>query len=208
MLFSTVRLILCIIAFGIMQFLNRRKNRTDPILRKIQTRRAFLLAFVLNIILTVVPFENAFLTFSSPEAAFHYKQRGKVTFIVSGLTSDLVMAESRGKEGFSVIPKTQYGWKIDSGLNVEMLPSTVCGDTSILALRYKKTNEYYIMLKSPDGSAMCIHDSYGSQFLPYKRHNSQTQEMEYTYFAHLDTLTRNYAIWINETEYEITFFSL
>lgn len=208
MLFSTVRLILCIIAFGIMQFLNRRKNRTDPILRKIQTRRAFLLAFVLNIILTFVPFENAFLTFSSPEAAFHYKQRGKVTLIVSGHDSDLIVAENRGSDVFSIIPKTQCGWKIDIGTNMECVPSTNCGDTLVLVYHCKKTNDFYIMLDSWDGSALHIHDSFGSQFLPYERYDPLTQRVKYTYVAHVDTLTRNYPIWINETEYEITFFRL
>lgn len=77
---------------------------------------AFIAVSITVSLLYLIPFENAFITFSSPEKAFHYTNSWDIDNIVSGTETSFVIASKNNVNTYKIVPKTQKGWKISSTL--------------------------------------------------------------------------------------------
>lgn len=201
MLFNAIRLSLALVVFTLLQLYNRRKKDPDPVRKKRQMRCALFVAIALGVILYVVPIENIFVTFSSPESAYHYTRSEPVKIVVTGSTTDLVVAGGTDNNTFLILPKAQAGWKISLGYNDRWVLNTFCGETSVSVLRYKNTNEYYIMLKEKSGASLRIYDSLGSEFIPCQEYDRIFQQEVYSYFVHIGITDLPYIIWIDGEKY-------
>lgn len=90
MLFAITRIILGITIFIIGYFLIGK-------IKSINAFRKLIITFMLSVILTtlsaLIPLENVFVTFSSPESAYNYNHSGKVKLIVNGSKTDFIVGE-------------------------------------------------------------------------------------------------------------------
>ncbi|MDE6020430.1 MAG: hypothetical protein K2H01_05465, partial [Ruminococcus sp.] len=141
MLFVMIRLAFCSIAF-IIGFLLIKKSRV------IHKRRWSIIAFVVAVILTtistLIPIENALITFSSPESAYNYNNFGNVKLIVDGEKTNFVIGAKGDADIYAIVPKSNGGWKIGMGLDTKKIIQTTSDGITIYVYQYKNTNDYFI----------------------------------------------------------------
>ena len=90
MLFVFIRLAFWGIAF-VIGFCLIRKSRVKN--RKRWSMIALIAAVAMVTIIALIPFENVFVTFSSPESAYHYNHSGKAELVISGEKPDFVVSD-------------------------------------------------------------------------------------------------------------------
>lgn len=73
---------------------------------------AFIAVSITVSLLYLIPFENAFITFSTPEKAFHYTNSLDIDNIVSGTETSFVIASKNNVNTYKIVPKTQKAGKL------------------------------------------------------------------------------------------------
>lgn len=101
---------------------------------------AFIAVSMTVSLLYLIPFENAFITFSTPEKAFHYTNSWDIDNIVSGKETSFVIASKNNVNTYKIVPKTQKGWKISSALATKDMFQYFCNGISIHIYRYKNSS--------------------------------------------------------------------
>ena len=89
MLFVFIRLAFWGIAF-VIGFCLIRKSRVKN--RKRWSMIALIAAVAMVTIIALIPFENVFVTFSSPESDYQYNHSGKAELVISGEKTDFVVS--------------------------------------------------------------------------------------------------------------------
>lgn len=158
---------------------------------------AFIAVSITVSLLYLIPFENAFITFSTPEKAFHYTNSWDIDNIVSGKETSFVIASKNNVNTYKIIPKTQKGWKISSALATKDMFQYSCNGISIHIYRYKNSSDYYIALFDTDGGQINITDNRGSNFISVIQNQSADIEPIYHYYACINNMDSEYVITIN-----------
>jgi hypothetical protein len=68
----------------------------------------------------LVPFENLFITFSSPESAFKYKINKDINAIIEGNDSTFIIYSNDGANSFEAFPKSKNGWKLGTAFSYDL----------------------------------------------------------------------------------------
>ncbi len=149
-------------------------------------------SIVLITVLAFVPFENLFVTFSSPKAVFNYMNFGKseIKLIVTGnKTAFVIGGENTNK--LLIVPKTENGWKIGTGYKTQKAYSKITDDLIIDVYQYQNTDDYYIAVYKINGGQFDITDSNDSVFYPLGNTSF------YTYYAYIPKYNSHYWILVN-----------
>ena len=138
---------------------------------------AVTISIIFMIVLAFIPFENLFITFSSPEKAFHYYQgsKTKVKLVVKGKDSDLVI----GEDDDTHISHT-YG---------------MYNSTSVDVYQYKNTNDYFVAIFDTNGGDSQITDSFNSKFSSLVQPIDVLEKTYVTYYTNIQDFTDEY--WVN-----------
>lgn len=140
-----------------------------------------------------IPIENYFMNFSSPEQVFNYMYNSDVELVVEGKHSALVIGEdNKRNDSFSIVSKSQDGWKISTTLNEKRKDTIVTSDFLINLIYHKKTDEYYIVVDIFSETSKPL-DSCESSFVFFERDSS--------YYAYISEYNDNYWIEINGNRY-------
>ena len=159
--------------------------------------RAFVLATVITTLLTLVPIENAFATFSSPENAFRYSNFGTIQQVVAGQKADFVVAKNGEKSIYAIFPKTDKGWKLSRWLDLELTTSVITEETTVSVYRYKNTEDYYVTVFGNNGGVLSVSDSRNSEFVSLACANAALNQTFYTYYAYASALDNYYVLTVN-----------
>ena len=174
------------------------------IIKKIKYKykfKGYIFSAVLSIILITViaflPFENLFITFDSPEAAYNYVNFGKsnIELVVSGKNCDFIIDDKKTSYSYLIVPKCKEGWKIGIGVNTKMIMSKIYNDIVINVFQYKNTNDYFIVLLNTKGESINLKDSNNSVFYSLEKSNEQLNETFITYFINVINLDSEY--WLS-----------
>lgn len=168
-----------------------------------------VLSVVLICALFLFPFENLFVEFSSPQAAFVYQQSGKIIKTIYGKESALVIYKQKDTISYSVHVKDEDRWKLASKFNQEVrfIPienpkgeyvATLCGtDTS---------NEYFILLDEinvkSEISNIKVSDNQNSVFNEFFEMN-KLGNYNITHYSVIYKEDEEYALLIEGEEYDI-----
>lgn len=78
---------------------------------------------LLIVMLTFLPFENLFVTFYSPKAAYEYFYlvKSNIELIVNGDDCNFIITHKNDSDTYLIIPKTADGWKIGIGSNTKRI---------------------------------------------------------------------------------------
>ncbi len=165
-----------------------------------------IIIIVLWVLSNLIPIENFFVTFSSPEDAFNYVNSEDVKLVIQGKNSDFVIGE-RDSTNFvyMIIPKNENGWKIGRGLDTKLRMQKMHNGIFINVYQYKNTGDYYLVVSGASGSKLQIKDSLDSQFLYFENINNKTSETYITYYASIFKIDAQY--WINIDGEEIHLFN-
>ena len=194
MLFAITRIILGITIFIIGYFLIGK-------IKSINAFRKLIITFMLTIIFTtlsaLIPLENVFVTFSSPESAYNYNHSGKVNLIVNGSKTDFIVGEKNNTDVYLIVPKSDNGWKQGLGLDTKRICDKISDGITVYVYQYKNTDDYYIVLLNTNGGPLDITDNNNSEFIYSESANSILNKTFYTYYAYLNSFNRQYTLTVN-----------
>lgn len=194
MLFITIRLIFLCLAFTIGFIVIKRINI-------IHKRKWYLIVFAMVVILTtisaLVPIENAFITFSSPESAYQYSNSGDVKLIVDGKETDFIIGAKGKTNSYAIIPKTDRGWKMSIGIDTKRVVQTMSDGIIIYVYQYKNSDDYYITIMDTNGGSLIITDNNNSTFYALSETNSALNKTFYTYYASINGINEQYTLTVN-----------
>ena len=168
---------------------------------KTHKNKIFFLAIIISTtfitILAFIPFENIFITFASPEKAFHYYQgnKTKVKLVVNGKDSDLVIGEDDDVHIYLIVPKVANGWKISNAINTKCILYKTYNRINIGVHQYKNTNDYFVSILDMNGGYSQITDSFQSEFSALEQPMDVLEKTYVTYYTNIQDFTDEY--WIN-----------
>lgn len=150
-------------------------------------------------ILTILPFENLFITFNSPKAAYEYFIFGKsnIELVVEGNNCDFIIDRKNDTETYLIIPKTADGWKIGIGLNTRRIVQKLSNGITVYVYQYKNTRDYFITILDTNGGESTVSDDYNTKFYSLERNNDSLGKTFVTYYAHISSLNPQYSVIVN-----------
>lgn len=193
-MFVIIRSILCVIFLIIGLFIIRKLTINKK--RSLYVICVIIIIF-LGSISNLFPIENKFITFASPESAFNYMNFGNVNDIVSGKNTDMVIATKGDLQVYSIIPKTNEGWKISVGLNTKKIIKKFYENITIYVYQYKNTEEYYIKILNKEGGRIEIVDNINSNFHCLIEKNNTLEKDFYTYIAYIHNFNNQYLLTVD-----------
>ena len=167
----------------------------------IKTRRhkiyILVIAAIFSIIFMFIPFENLFITFSSPEKVFNYcyTKKTKAKLVVEGKDSDLVIGEDDDAHIYLIVPKVANGWKIGMWTNTKLISYEMYNSISVDVYQYKNTNHYFVSILDMNGGYSQITDSFQSEFSALEQPMDVLEKTYVTYYTNIQDFTDEY--WIN-----------
>lgn len=190
--------------------------------KSVHKRGWYITTVIIGVILleisSLIPIENAFVTFPSPESVVRYKYSGKIRFSIEGESTTFVIRETDENENeVIIIPKSGEGWKLGSPWGNRMIFSSYLEGVWVSVYQYEDTEDYYICLWNTTEESLMITDNRGSQFycMPdddrnhildrifdkaYEKMHGKTYEetiaecSTYSYYAYVQDFDENYLL--------------
>lgn len=191
-MFAIVRCIIVAVLLGIACLIIAKS-------RSLYKKKLFIgsavMGLALGIALAFLPFENLFITFSSPEEAYDYADLGlsEVVLVVPGYNTDLVVAGEDGIYEYRILPKIPDGWKLGLKSDLNMIANYHSEKFSIYVYQYKDARDCYINIVDSTGRFK-VTDCYQSEFYHLKE---KERFLGSNYYAHLPEIDPLYWITVN-----------
>ena len=193
-MFGIIRMLFWIVIFGIsivvlgkQGVLNKKRNKV-------------LLFVIITILWTgsmLLPIENLFISFSTPEKSYGYVNSEDGKLVVYGQESALVIGEDT-EYVYLVIPKGEKGWKIGRGIDLKFISNQYFDGIVISIYQYKDTKEFYVEVADIAGKECIVSDNQNSYFEILE--TSVDTENKYRYYAYVHDLNNNYILKVNDEE--------
>ena len=160
------------------------------------------LSMILVVVLAFLPFENLFVTFDSPKAAYEYFNLGKsnIELIVEGDDCDFIIDRKNDFDTYLIIPKTTDGWKIGIGSNTKRIVQKLSNGIVLYIYQYKNTSDYFITILDTNGGKSTVSDEYNTKFYSLERNNDSLGKVFVTYYAHITNFNQQYSVIVNDTK--------
>lgn len=164
---------------------------------------AFIIAVIMTTIFALLPIENAFITFSSPESAYNYNHSGNVKLVVDGEKTDFVVGAKEDRYIYAIVPKSNSRWKMGMDLDTKRIFQTISDGITIYMYQYKNTNDYFITVSDTKGGSSDITDNHNSEFKYLEKSNSTLGKTFYTYYAYINNFDDQYTLTVNDKSIKI-----
>lgn len=145
----------------------------------------------------LVPIENLFVSFSTPEKSYGYINWEEVKLVVYGQESALVIGGDT-EYVYLVVPKGEKGWKIGRGMDLKFISNQYFDGIVVSIYQYKNTKEFYVEVTDVDGKECKVTDNQNSSFETLK--TDRDGENKYRYYTYIRDLNRNYVLKVNNKE--------
>ena len=158
-----------------------------------------ILSFSIFVVSMFLPFENLFITFDSPKAAYEYFNSGEsnIALIVEGEDCDFVIDRENDSDTYLIIPKTSDGWKIGIGSRTRRIAQKVSGGIVVYVYQYKNTNDCFLKIFDTNGGESTITDEYNTEFFSLERYDDSLDKKFVTYYAHITEFNTQYSVIVN-----------
>lgn len=150
--------------------------------------------------LAYLPFENTYMTFSSPEEAYFYTNPKQLDVIckIDGKESTLLVSRKENEDNYILVPKTDAGWKIGTGFEIKNVVDRIQNRMLIKIIQYRGHDDYYVILFDLEDSVSTISDQVGATFS--ELHKDNTALSTKAYIAHIADIQTDYYVEINGTK--------
>lgn len=152
---------------------------------------------VLASLSALIPVENVFVTYNSPESAFKYVNSCEAQLVVEGKETAFVIGDKDDADIYLIVPKSKSGWKLGTGFNTKRILQKIDGETAVEVYRYKDTDDYYITVFDKTGEILDITDKNNSSFVYLKRTDNTLNTDIYTYYAYVHSFNNQYSLCVN-----------
>lgn len=177
--------------------------KNSKVIRKHILYKVFTsLSVILTVLLAFLPFENLFVTFDSPKAAYEYFNLGRsnIELIIEGDACDFIIDRKNDSDTYLIIPKTAAGWKIGIGSNTKRIAQKLSNGIVLYVYQYKNTSDYFITIIDTNGGESTISDEYNTKFLSLERSNESLGKTFVTYYAHMTDFDSQYSVIVNDNK--------
>lgn len=201
MLFSLLRIIICIFASAVIIFILKKKNiknKALPIL-------IIILCFILVTLSGMFPIENLFVKFKTPEKVFNYTHKGEIHDIAYGENSCLIMYKDQHNSiSHYIIPKIENGYQIPKYFAVKNVSSKFDKDGKFDIYNIKGTQDFYVVgTVLSNSSEHSIVDSLGNsvQYIVIDMEDSNTKIL--IIYSCVHDFNSDYYFYINGVKTEV-----
>ena len=200
-----VRIIVCAIIYLIIHFAISRSKKAEG--KKTWDKIILAICVVIAAISCLVPIENAFVTFSSPQKAYNYWNRSeKVILVIDGEDTTRVI-EKKGNDTFAdaILPKTKGGWKLAGPLDNVHTETRVYNNVIIWIYNRDGSEDYYLqMFDSGSKKELQITDSLGSEIFDYKEYDNRLADStKWYYFTCVNNLDADYKLTVDGETFSV-----
>ena len=168
----------------------------------IRKRKWLLIAFVTIVLLItasdLIPVENIFVTFPSPESAYNYNNSGDVKLVVDGEKTDFIVGLKGDTTVYTIVPKSEGGWKLGMALNTKRVFQMIYDGIIIYVYQYQHSDDYYVTVLDTNGGKLEITDNRDSKFQYMEQENSVLNESFYTYYTYIKGFDDQYTLTVND----------
>lgn len=195
--YSLVRATMSAVVF-IVAFFAMKKLKLFTERKKLLIFATLVIWLVFSLSVEFIPFENLFVSFKSPEAAYHYYcgVKSSVELIVEGEDCDLIVGKKKGGLTELLIPKTSDGWKVGIYTNKKLKYYGSFDGVWIRVYQFKNSNDYYILVHASARGEVTIADSYGTEFYPVGGARLQP-EKSFFYYGYIANFDTQYTLTVN-----------
>ena len=147
----------------------------------------------------IIPIENAFVTFSTPEKAYSYSESGITRLAINGEKTVFIVGESGDKDVYIIMPKSRDGYK----LGFKFFQKTLLynyNSAIVNIYQYKEMGDYYISVTDISGENFEITDNHNSEFYCLEKDQSYSNKTIYSYYAYIGDFDEQYTVIVNGQE--------
>lgn len=150
-----------------------------------------IIVFSLSSFLYLLPFENLFVSFKTPESAVYYYNNWDDIHIVYGQDSCLVISENDSSKKQQILIKDDEGWKIKTGFSIKTIAQQSNNLNYLKIMNVNGSQDTYISIINIFGDNVDIQDKYNTHF-------KKTEPGHY--YGYLSNYSEGYSITINSIE--------
>ena len=154
---------------------------------------------ILGSVSALIPVENLFFSFKSPDSVLQYYQTGKVDDILYGNDSCLIIY-SKGSNlgGHLIVPKSAKGYKIPSLFSVNKVFHKLGRDGNFDVYNVLGTNDYYVvgtMISKDSAIDMVDSNNESVKTIIIEMENTDTKTV--LFYSFVENYTETYYMLIN-----------
>ncbi len=190
-LYVFVRILITVLLIAVIFLINKIR----PFIKKHSTLAIIVIAcFSLSAVMNLIPFENVFTSFETPEEAANYYSNSDIENIIYGENTCLVLYKSE-TNARKILTKEENGWKIHTGFENKQSHMTLIDRTTVYVINLKNSTDQYLVVSNAFKNELKISDNIDSVF--YRTEKG-------TYFAYLSNLSNDYILNIDGKECKLT----
>lgn len=197
-----IRLLLSIVCYIP---INKALKKSEKLKTKAKRIIAVALLFVLVLGFGLLPVEDLFVTFSTPQSAYRYNQSyaNDVDLVVEGESSAWVVGSSRFKLAdnalvSSIFEKKDGGYKLGFTFEVKTVAFGMLDNKYLYNVyKYSDLDDYYIYVMAFSAVKTDVADINGTAFSCVQKNN------QYYYYGYAHNISEDYILIINGEEYSI-----
>lgn len=192
MLYVLVRILLFTIVFVLAYLFLLRKAKI--VRKKLIVVLLLFLCMLLCSASTLLPIENLFVRFSSPQDVFRYSGNGSIEDVVYGKESCLLL----GSESIYFIPKSDNGYKIGTAFSEKTVANIFNKNGGYQISNVSGTNDFYVWGSTViKGDDFTISDSVNSDIKIKQTQNGDTNYYTVSVYGLINGYTDDYYLVVN-----------
>lgn len=193
-MYSLFRIIIFVILFILCILLYRKKNCNI-------NKDAIIVISIINItlctILFLIPIENLFLKFESPEKVFN---NGNLIDVIEGDKSGMILYYKGNTYSFTIIPKVENNWKLGTIKDYKEIVNKNIDGGVINIYKYNNSEDYYItimflIIDKEDNNT--IYDNINSNFEKFSKDINNTNKKTSIYYSNIKNFNDKYIVTVN-----------
>lgn len=184
-LYNIIRIAIAILLSIILIFTINKKINPNKIKKAIAI--VILCCFSFASFLELIPFENNFIFFRTPQDAIHYYANDDIEHIIYGESTCLVIIESENNTR-QILKEKDGGWEIHTAFEIKKSHMKLINTNAIYILSLKNSTDKYIYISSVFGNKLNIYDNINSVFYKTTRGD---------YYAFISDFSNEYTLYIN-----------
>lgn len=173
----------------------KKLNQTTQII-------SIVVSLIFYFVISVLPIENLFITFSSSEKLFNYYSKGKYEDGVDGKDSCMIVYSSNTSGGIMFVPKTETGYKIPSFNTHSTINISNINGGVVSTYKANDTNDYYIYIVGyTDNEIDRISLDNGKELSVYK--DNSGEKLYFFTYAYVENYNSGSYIMVNNQKINI-----
>ena len=194
MTFFIVRFALAAVTFAVGAVIIKKIRTPD-----VAVARIFLIVLVMaqTSVLCLFPVENYLFSFESAEKAYHYANSGEIETVIEGEDSEFVVGKNDDAYVYSIIPKTEHGFKASVGADLKRVFYDFNNGIKVEIYQHRSIDDFYVSVMDTNGGDFSAKDNVNSKFYPVAEEIKALGKTYYTYYAFINAENGRYELTVD-----------